>query len=457
MRRFVGLLLVLVGVSGCSFSPLVRRAAVDYNRTLEESQNATLLLNVVRGAKRQPFYYTALSKLTGNVKGSIGLDAEFPHGSPTILKPSLSLEGGTGSFDVAPLDTQDFIRGIMKPMEVPLFAYYWQQGWPHDLLLHAAVARIEVRWKREGCVESFANYPGDHCAFSRYDALVRCLTSDGVKMGIASNDATETIAESRSCDSRIILAGLKKDDLKVKGKAGLCTLVRPKTGYNLCFGSACAKPAPGLEPSKRHVTDHDVPVDDRVRSSIGTQASVPKASEPPPKSTCSEIDSTKLPDACSAIQSADSVTLFLRSPEAVMYYLGEIERESEALRRDDVCRELPPSAIAPDPASFASCKNRTVAFRVPSIKTRIDDHDRYLPMFAVQKRGGFLSARGKDKTDPAVLEVRYEGDAYRIPASDGTCRNQSLHALSLVNQLIGLQKSVKDLPSQETITVLPIQ
>ncbi len=435
--------IVLLGLStGCSFSPLVRRAAVEYNRTLEDVQNSMLLLNVIRGSKRVPFHYSALNKLTGNVKGSVGLSGEFPTSGASKFTPGLTLEGGTASFDVAPLDTQEFYRGVMKPIEPKLFTYYWQQGWPHDLLLYALVDHIDVVSRLNHRTRTYTNYPGDHCKFREYSALVRCLVH--ARMGITVHPYSEPIVSGHSCDGKIIVAGLKKDDLEVKADPchkDRCILAKPKKSYGLCFDRACVDA--GEKTPKKKSTDKgkscdgdDVRPADHATNTLPIEASVGAA------------------EACAS--DIESIELTLRSPEAVLYYLGQLQRETEPLDREDVCIQRDATSCFLHATRNPEQCTAGDKFTPPMIETRIDDKPTCIPMLSIQRGGG----RGKIPTsrlDRGALEVRYDNAYYRIPTSDGTCRNQSLHALSLIGQLIGLQKSAKDLPSQETITVLPVQ
>ena len=457
MRTVMAAVLV-VGLfdSGCSFSPLVRRAAVDYNRTLEETQNAVLLLNVVRGAKREPIYYTALSKLTGNVSGTAGLNAEFPYGSATVLKPELSLTGGTASFDVAPLDTQDFVRGIMAPISKKLFMYFWSQGWPRDLLLLALVGKIEISIDDNPAV-TYSNYPPRHCDFAQYQAVVHDLL-DEAKLRFRVHHCPSEVVPAGACSKRVVVSALEKDLQVESPKPGQCRLTKSEEAYELCFGVHCDEAIANDSAYCKTRNRDDAPKPANLEDSNEPTAAVSRVqfaaalhSEPLPEPARTAQRSWHIESSpYLRLDKAKKVSIVLsfRSPEAAMYYLGEIARESEQLSNSAVCER--------DEDLSANCDpEKEFVFEIPRIKTRTADKEESLPMLSVQSRQVFGS-RSRGGTLPAVLEVSHEGRRYSIPDAS-KCPSQSMHTLSLLNQLIGLQKSSKDLPSQETLTVVPVR
>src|SRR6185437_602865 len=146
--RFAALAAVAL-LAACAFAPKETfvKAAYDYNLAVEESQNQMLLLNVVRASKRHPMYFTAISAMRGNITSSAGFgDSSIPVGggsaSAGTIAPNASYSANP-SFDLAVLDSKSFTRGILTPVPVETFQYYWDQGWPKELLLNLFVASIK--------------------------------------------------------------------------------------------------------------------------------------------------------------------------------------------------------------------------------------------------------------------------------------------------------------------------
>jgi hypothetical protein len=113
-----------------------------------------------------------------------------------------------------------------------------------------------------------------------------------------------------------------------------------------------------------------------------------------------------------------SLTTSFRSPEAMLYYLGELAR----------------------------VQSRKVDSYVPKIAYRDADDGsaNTVPLFVLN--------RGKSVGSENAAAVEYDGDTYAIPAGDEG--GQSMHALSLVNQLIDLQKKATDLPTTNTVRII---
>jgi hypothetical protein len=110
--------------------------------------------------------------------------------------------------------------------------------------------------------------------------------------------------------------------------------------------------------------------------------------------------------------------IFLRSPEGVLYYLGEIlraETEKDYIPLIEVCREKPP-----------------------------------VPLFVVSKSTGDSSS---------VISVDYDGSSYSIPGSpagpDSSCTgDRSMHVLTFISLLIAEQKAGMNVPVTGAVTAV---
>src|SRR5262249_35603302 len=164
-------LVLHIGLLPISIDPKVD----SYNRAVENAQNASLLLNIVRAAKWRPMYLTDVSKVTGQIRRDLTAALSVPFGK---------VNRGTGAnysgsaraayavnptFEINVLDTQDFMKGFLQPVTPTLLAYFWEQGWPRELLLHLFVLQVDVDGKPE-----YYNHPrfesenSDLKAFSKW-------------------------------------------------------------------------------------------------------------------------------------------------------------------------------------------------------------------------------------------------------------------------------------------------
>ena len=172
-------------LSGCAMLQKEQLAVttMDYNLLVEKAENEMLLLNIIRASKRHPMYFTDFNLLRGNLSysfqtGSItipfgkigaGLDGSYS------VAPSIGFSSNP-SFDLAVLDSQEFMRGILTPVAMETIDYYWQSGWPKEMLLHLFVDKIEIS-TAEGKSRLFDNEPDKPDAFRDFQEEVRKLTN----------------------------------------------------------------------------------------------------------------------------------------------------------------------------------------------------------------------------------------------------------------------------------------
>ncbi len=136
-------LMVLLG--GCSLGQPIARQAIDYNAAVETSANSLLLRNILRARDEMPLHFTTIPQIRGSMNlglGQPGLLVPTAGGAGSVL--GLGLSGGVSpSFDVSALDTQEFIRGLLEPLEPQIFRYYLERGYPEEMLLLLLFSSIE--------------------------------------------------------------------------------------------------------------------------------------------------------------------------------------------------------------------------------------------------------------------------------------------------------------------------
>lgn len=134
-----------LAVSGCaSLQTPMTDFATDYNRVIADTRNEMILLNIVRASQGEPTHYSALSSVSGNL--SIGASADA---SLSGIIDNIDAGAGTGisvrsspSFQMIPLNTQDFATGILRPIEPNVVALFLSQGWNQNLLAALMVESV---------------------------------------------------------------------------------------------------------------------------------------------------------------------------------------------------------------------------------------------------------------------------------------------------------------------------
>lgn len=374
MKRFTGIFTVFASALfffGCTVSKDLASEAVGLNKAVERAENKLLLLNIVRASKRQPMYFTGFTGLSGTSgisSGTVGL--KIPFGGDAAKEytftPGLKLSPGV-TYNVGILQTHKFMRGILKPLDPGTVKYYWDQGWPEKLLLYLFVEKI-VRLERKGgkvfVKEKFINdpQPYDTTAMNKFAKEIDRLV-DKHELGLFYKDSTI-----------IKRQGDNKEGKKEKIRKVMFS-VEPKRSSSSFSDTTNSK--------YRLIFQPELAINDQENGSYAV--------------------------------------VYLRSPQSIIYYLGEIIRSQT---NGDVPSDYP-----------------AWPFFVGGGKRR--------PIIYVEK---VSHSSGKD----TYVNVKYDGETYVIPKQipgEGYNDN-SMQTLALVMQLIGQYKSSEDLPATSTFRLI---
>jgi len=321
--------IILAGLlSGCAIPTKedIARSTTEFNLVAEKAGNEMLLLNIVRASKRRPMYFTSIGKLTRSMN--------FEYGTGGVSIPFGRIGGGlNGSYSIAPsagyrntpildvsvLDTKEFTNGIMTPVPMKTIEYYWRQGWYPEILLHLFIRRIEIIDKEGKVLEEYVNYPGDPNSFADFQEQIRIKNW---KWDIEEANAT-SIGEVGVNDTSQL-----KNLIEVH-KAGL-TLTPVKENNKV--------QEKGKDEEKNKIM--------KLCSSQANYVFTREATEDYKKAELDKIEQETMPpkekmllkkmleksrfdptNSRSGNKDGElQIKVYLRSPEAMLYYLGEILR-----------------------------------------------------------------------------------------------------------------------------------
>lgn len=496
--------IVLAGnTAGCISPRTLSSDAVTYNLAVEEAQNRVLLLNVLRARHRRPMYLTAISEILGSPSRELSAGLALPFGgdakseftaSPgATYKDSLTLK-------LAVLDNQEFMQGFLDPIPAELFAYYIHMGWPKELLFHLLVLRIEVT-KTEDTSKGEAtrrltlhNYPDAFdpglCAWKSYAEFVRRLLQRDLRLSPHTGSTPvspllselDHVASLVKADERGLVVLEEKPSAEPprkqateQGRPGREADVaaeseKEPTAYRLRRYTDVvrieAKTRTGeaydplwLEPDScgcLAVQEVDEPAEDP--KDLPSTATRPEAQIEGELQEDGGVDSGKL-----------TLSLHLRSPEAVLYYLGELTRTA-ARGRLPVVRvqnEIVPLFFARE--SDLDCKSGLVevAFLgrkhiIPADEPTPEDSTASADAWASLPVSGAwpplaqdADAACRNRSTTPVPEGKGEWGVVSWRAGSAPCApGRSMHSLSLLSQLFALQKSAKDLPGTSLVQVV---
>lgn len=411
-------------LAGCSSHQRLATQAVGFNLAVERAQNEMLLLNVLRAKDRMPMYLTGMSSLSGNIQTTLsaGLGSSYSRvlhpvenrASDSLtrtLSPSANASVSTNpTYSLAVLDTQEFMRGFLTPLGKNLLAYYWNQGWPRELLIYLLIERVEIANAKTGeILEVLRNYP------SSSDPDLKELTHFGERIEefLLRDPQIEQVSVPENVGPPLAASDVQDlEKLVDVAKEGLSLVqVSGQSTYQL----------------QRQRSDIHL----KLKPLEGAPGETVRNADPATQQKYDQsLASSK--ERLGVIEGSKTITFVLRSPEALLYYLGELAR----------------------------VENRPGSPKVPEVCIQ----GRYQPLFLVLPGG---------KCSDAVLSADSGQGVYAVPALSAgkpsdSCRagalrltdppvcdaGRSMQAFSLLNQVMALQKSSKDLPATALVRVI---
>jgi hypothetical protein len=132
-------LAVVISLCGCSGAQIIESFARDYRDAAASVGDAQLLLNILRAKDDVPIHFSDLSVINGSIQLTAGATAAVPlaqNGSmtATTLSPTIGAQN-TPTFDLGTLDTQDFTRGLLTPVDPQIIKKLFDQGVDPRLLM----------------------------------------------------------------------------------------------------------------------------------------------------------------------------------------------------------------------------------------------------------------------------------------------------------------------------------
>jgi hypothetical protein len=443
---------------GCASNKQLADQVVDANLAQEDAGNRLLLLNVLRARYRNPMHFTKISA----VRAPVGL------GNPTFTIPTpfgpdfkqqiynvstqLSVQQGVDSIV---LDTQEFMRGITTPVAPGLMTYMLDQGWPQQMVLNVFVRSIEFYEDRPGkpgdkskpvMVDRMDNAPANDAEFARFQQSVDRLRlcEIALKSGSIGKSAWSPVLSPAVVGDLKGLAAVKAADLVLVGvdANGKETTGGSPAGYQLMREQKAVqletrdrpesfpRKCPGLVFRTTNMSREGTEVFTQYRAQLigavngigGDTVEAREAAQSQMTSAMREMASTPRPEADAGENvpiKPNAYAIFnLRSPEAMMYYLGEIARHQSERPDWDGPR---------------------IKFGYGAART--------------EDRSALLFRVSEGAAPPAsAVAVNYRGASYSIGQTSDNDR--SMHTLSLINQVLMLQNKGADLPATANIRIL---
>ncbi len=341
------------------------KRTTEYNLVAEETGNQMLFLNIIRASKRRPMYFTSFGKLTGNIT------YEFETGSMTIPFGGIGHEWN-GTYSVAP-------KAAYKSSPLFDMAVLDTKEFTCGIMKPVPMTTIEY-YRSQG-------WPKDLL----WHVFIRRIDVPGE---VPYENDPEDWKRLKRFENEIQKWDIVPDPNSNATKIGTVDATQAARLKNL------------IEVQKAGFTLKESKTEKGKWDLWSNQAKyVFRRSE------------KVLPS---------DTKISIRSPEAILYYLGEIlrvEMRTPAGEDLNVPKVHSDSERPPAPPAWL-----------------------------------FYACKAKGKVRAPWASVDYEGDTYVIPGhadtDKGECTDRSMHVLSLVSQLIGQQKSSTELPATGVVNVI---
>lgn len=139
-------------LGACSHAGSIGAMSTDFNGAIHRARSEQVLLNVVRASAREPLQFTAVGEITASVNRSIGIDtvaAGLLGGGRNAFTSGVNLNIGTSPLvRIAPLSSREFTDGFLRPITPEALHLFISQGWDGEFLLPLVVGSYTCNGRR---------------------------------------------------------------------------------------------------------------------------------------------------------------------------------------------------------------------------------------------------------------------------------------------------------------------
>lgn len=454
LRTFHGVICLSFALAGCHTAPIAG-SVVNSNKAQEVAANKLLLLNIARAHERMPMHFSLIGQLRSGPGGwafgvpSVGLSVPFGGAATPNYGLTLGADGQTPA-DVSPQSNQEFMRGMTKMLDPELIAYFAKQGWPSQMLLHLFIESIDVVNENGVVTDRLVNTLTEQ-DFTRFrdfvDAASKCdLVSDEDRSDTFYSTKFKAISPKEAADAKlanlVVLAvdsedKVTKDKAKIDGyrlaavnKASVLRFVAPPgTGgkSNECLAGPAFTSAGKLVFTGASASEERPPACQAGKVEAAQRSDKNGAAAALTNMQTMRLVATKPTgqeerregtSSCPSPAPKFTAQFVTRSPQGVIYYLGELSRAQNG--------SWPLTTVKP-PLKITVPKGQATLFQMTT-----------------------------DAINDAAVSVDYAGKTFSVPkyASAAGAEDRSVSTLSLLMLLIGLQDKGTEAPTVNNVRVL---
>ncbi len=468
---------IIFALGACTLQAGIEQTALDYNRAADKVDKELLLLNIARAYRGEDMTFTGVSEMRGSFTVKVSGSADVPFGGDAESKfgisPSASYQTSP-STKIVPLATDEFQKGIVNSVTPRIALLLWERGWPKELLLHLLIDKIVMKvpeafeettqsigtpcWKstddefeapsvqtkpvweesRESKISlvcEIVNEPDDEKRFREFQELLRAAELQLFELQVPG-DRVGPLVTLSELDKLKTVAAAHDGPLKLKETKDLRYFLSSESSLGAEFKSRLDF-LPNLSASRNasasEIFDYKFKRETANREqSIDLNGTI----------TSSSIAESQSKD----IESKVSFEVHLRSPQGMIFYLGQIIRAEMPLNGSKA-RLVSYQKIYLRSDTEEDCDPRRYSIYDLTSVTKLKKNGCLVPIFVARKGDG-----------RAEVSVELRGERFFIPSGrlpqaskKVPIAGRSLMAMTLVRALFNMSTSRQDLPSTQTV------
>ncbi|MGZ4997021.1 MAG: hypothetical protein ACXV8J_04210 [Methylobacter sp.] len=176
--RYVALILLSQGLSGC-LSPLaLDDMSLAYNEATANDLSKQLLLNIARAQHNEPIHFSGISNIaaTLNFQATIGATPALTGSNGSAIMPILGVGASENpTISIVPMQGAEFTKRLLTPLTEDQLGLLLRQNVEVDLLLRLAV--LEFRTRENGREQVYHNRPRNRENYTLFRRMVLHLSS----------------------------------------------------------------------------------------------------------------------------------------------------------------------------------------------------------------------------------------------------------------------------------------
>lgn len=455
----------IAGLSACSSTEMLGNRAVEYNHALEYSTNVTTLSNIVRAAKRLPMIYSRMGSMsyTGSIDAKPSLNVGIGAGSTedAFTFGIDNKDSGVTPFDA--LTGQKFYNAINTSISPSLIATYRDRGWSDDILFPLFIEKIEIERvliPGNTLLETVVS-----AGEKTHTKLVRKKTTQLTNVGESDSDILTFVNDPMDPMKFIAFKSLSRAvieaydiNLEVVQEEFPTKYYSVLKGRNIAISSMEAKFLNGyreafLRSAFKEIDLSTFPAKYKILGDVIFEKKTPKKRLSfrlkQPQQSGASSEQTEVPqEACaigikfdekeaSCTTESSKLKIYLRSPNDMVYYLGEVLRaqNEKSAQYKRVCSELSGNKDG----NYTSATD--FAFGVYKLcPTRDEFEDGSAQrMFHVESSLNIPGGLSELQRSRSLFTFELHDQRYWISA-DPNRRGRTMQYVALINELFFLQQ-----------------